>query len=311
MPFNGSGTFSLAQPAFVPGTTISSTAVNSDLSDIAANGLSKCLTIDGQNAPTGQISFINGTAAAPAITFTSDKTTGIYYPGAQQLGLAAGGVGGIIVNTANVGTGQNGNILTYANGAFPTPVGIISDFAGTVAPTGWFLCFGQAFAAASYPELAQVIGTTYGGSSSNPLVPDLRGRITPGVDNMGGVAANRIGTIVTDSGTIVGTTQGSTGGSATHVLTATESAILTYTTTTTTSVSASINGSSADITFIGLGGSQTNTYPAGTLGAINNFSQVSFTSPSTSSTASNAGGGALSLLQPSLMMNKIIFAGRP
>src|SRR5262249_11232211 len=48
-------------------------------------------------------------------------------------------------------------------------------------------------------------------------VPDLRGRVCAGLDNMGGNAAGRIGTVSTDSGTIIGSTLGSTGGSATHV----------------------------------------------------------------------------------------------
>jgi hypothetical protein len=56
MPFNGAGTFSLvAGNPVVTGTVISSTVQNNTMSDIANNGLSNCLTKDGQQTPTNNI----------------------------------------------------------------------------------------------------------------------------------------------------------------------------------------------------------------------------------------------------------------
>lgn len=58
MPFNGSGTFiSLSPPDFpaLPFTTILAGAFNSNLSDIFTNGLTKCLTRDGQSPPTANL----------------------------------------------------------------------------------------------------------------------------------------------------------------------------------------------------------------------------------------------------------------
>jgi len=49
---DGSGTYSLPQAAFVNGTTIDATAVNSDFSDIAS-ALTQSLSKDGQTTPTG------------------------------------------------------------------------------------------------------------------------------------------------------------------------------------------------------------------------------------------------------------------
>lgn len=49
---DGSGTYSLPEAPFVAGTTIASTAVNSDLSDIAA-ALTQSISKDGQTAYTG------------------------------------------------------------------------------------------------------------------------------------------------------------------------------------------------------------------------------------------------------------------
>lgn len=52
MARNGSGTYSLPQPAFTPGSTIASSAVNSDFSDIAA-ALTQSISKDGQTVYTG------------------------------------------------------------------------------------------------------------------------------------------------------------------------------------------------------------------------------------------------------------------
>lgn len=73
MAFNGSGTFSLiAGNPVVTGTVISSTWANNTLSDIASNGLSNCLTKDGQTTPTGNIPLggfkITGLAAGTSAT---------------------------------------------------------------------------------------------------------------------------------------------------------------------------------------------------------------------------------------------------
>ena len=55
MPFNGSGTFSIVN-TFVPNTTILSSAVNSNNTDIAT-GLSDCMTRDGQAGATADLSM--------------------------------------------------------------------------------------------------------------------------------------------------------------------------------------------------------------------------------------------------------------
>lgn len=69
MPYNGSGVFSLvAGNPVVTGTVISSTVQNNTMSDIANNGLTNCLTKDGQQTPTADIPMggfhITGLAAA-------------------------------------------------------------------------------------------------------------------------------------------------------------------------------------------------------------------------------------------------------
>jgi microcystin-dependent protein len=99
--------------------------------------------------------------------------------------------------------------------------GVVLPFAGSTAPAGWLLCFGQAISRTTYATLFAVIGTTYGtGDGSTTFnLPDLRGRIAPGQDNMGGTAAGRLTGV---TGSVVGTTLGATGGEETHNLSANE-----------------------------------------------------------------------------------------
>ena len=74
------------------------------------------------------------------------------------------------------------------------PPGAIIPFAGTTAPNGWLLCFGQEISRDTYSDLFSVISNTYGiGDGTTTFnLPDLRGRMVIGIDNMGGDSANRV-----------------------------------------------------------------------------------------------------------------------
>lgn len=95
------------------------------------------------------------------------------------------------------------------------PPGTILDYAGASLPNGYLLCYGQAVSRSTYAGLFSALGTTWGlGDGSTTFnLPDLRGRATFGLDNMGGTAAGRI------TNTFTGTTLGNTGGSETSTLT--------------------------------------------------------------------------------------------
>lgn len=98
------------------------------------------------------------------------------------------------------------------------PVGTVDDFAGATAPTGWLLCYGQAVSRTDYADLFAVIGTDYGSGDGSTTfnVPDLRGRVVAGQDDMGGSSANRLTGL---SGGVDGDTLGAAGGAETHTLT--------------------------------------------------------------------------------------------
>lgn len=56
------------------------------------------------------------------------------------------------------------------------PIGAISAFGGTTAPSGWLLCQGQAISRTDYAELFAVIGTAYGSGDGSTTfnLPDPR-----------------------------------------------------------------------------------------------------------------------------------------
>lgn len=70
------------------------------------------------------------------------------------------------------------------------PSGVISQFAGSIAPTGYLMCTGQSVLVANYPALFAVIGYTYGGSGSNFTIPNLQGRIPIGAGSITDINSN-------------------------------------------------------------------------------------------------------------------------
>jgi microcystin-dependent protein len=96
------------------------------------------------------------------------------------------------------------------------PTATVLPYAGSTAPTGYLVCAGQSVLIADYGDLYGVIGITYGGSGSSFNLPDLRGRVIAGQDDMGGTSANRL---TNQSGGLNGDTLGAAGGSETHTLT--------------------------------------------------------------------------------------------
>lgn len=117
------------------------------------------------------------------------------------------------LSTANTALANANNALLAI-----APTGVVLPFAGSTAPSGWLLCFGQAVSRATYSALFAAIGTTYGAGDGSTTfnLPDARGRVLAGKDDMGGSAANRL----TSGGSgINGATLGAAGGAETHTLT--------------------------------------------------------------------------------------------
>ena len=114
------------------------------------------------------------------------------------------------------------------------PLGTVVDFAGPNAPANWMFCYGQQLDRDTYSDLFSILGTTYGTTSAGTFgLPDLRGRIGAGADNMGGTAAGRIGDPAVNVG-LNGGILGSTGGLYYHLVTVNEMPTHSHTASTST-----------------------------------------------------------------------------
>lgn len=108
--------------------------------------------------------------------------------------------------------------LIAANLNPPVPAGTILPTGCTAAPTGYLLCYGQAVSRTTYSALYTAIGTTFGAGDGSTTfnLPDLRGRVVAGQDDMGGTSANRLTGL---SGGVDGDVFGASGGLESHTLT--------------------------------------------------------------------------------------------
>lgn len=79
---------------------------------------------------------------------------------------------------------NNGNLQLISGATLyaDAPVGSISAFGGSAAPSGWLLCQGQAVSRTTYAELFSVIGTAFGSGDGSTTfnIPDLRGEFLRG-----------------------------------------------------------------------------------------------------------------------------------
>ena len=153
------------------------------------------------------------------------------------------------------------------------PVGTVLDYAGTTLPTGYLWPAGQNVSRTTYAALFTALSTTYGvGDGSTTFgLPDLRGRVIAGKDDMNGSSANRL------TSPINGDTLGASGGTESHTLTTAEMPSHTH---TVAGFTVAGGGGAA----VGVQSGSTNTGSAGSGSAHNN-------------------------MQPTFILNKIIYAG--
>jgi microcystin-dependent protein len=147
-----------------------------------------------------------------ALTLTHNATS-LILPGGTSILTVDGDIGIFI----SEGSG-NWRCISYTSAGRDQPSGIVCPYAGTAAPSGWLLCYGQAVSRTTYAGLFATLSTTYGvGDGATTFnIPDLRGRVVAGQDDMGGSSANRL---TDQTGGLDGDTLGDTGGSETHTLT--------------------------------------------------------------------------------------------
>lgn len=295
MPRNGTGTYSLPQAPFVAGTTISSAAVNSDLSDIAT-ALTSSLPRDGQAGMTGALLAASGSSVTPSIAFNNDEASGFFLPSVGVIGVVIGGT--------EIGTfSSTGASFKVTSGV---PVGTVVDFMGPTAPALWYLCYGQAVSRTTYSVLFGIIGTTYGSGDGVTTfnLPDLRGTVIAGLDNMGGTGANRLtSTFFGADATILG----DRGGLQSGTIVAANLPPYTPTGSVSISVTTAIGQS---LILQGGGGSFSGFVVNGQGNQGNNLNIINSESSNfTGTPAPGQTSTALPIVQPTMVVNKIIFAG--
>lgn len=184
--------------------------------------------------------------------------------------------------------------LTTAAKQYLCPPGSVIAYGGTSAPTDWLLCDGSAISRETYADLFTAISTTYGvGDGSTTFnIPDIRGRVIAGQDDMGGSSANRL---TDQSGGLNGDTLGATGGAETHTLTEAQLAQHSHTGTTDS------NSVNIDRVFSkDLGSSGSHSPLVQTVGDADYAHTHTFTTD-------NAGSGsAHNNVQPTIILNYII-----
>ena len=174
------------------------------------------------------------------------------------------------------------------------PAGSIIPYGGSSAPTGFLLCDGSAVSRTTYAALFAALddGAIYGtgdGSSTFNL-PDLRGRVVAGKDDMGGSAASEL---TNTSGGVDGDQLGASGGSQTQAL-------------STANLPSHTHSFSDDITV----GTRVNPFQSGGNNSVNRggsgelFSQNTVTVSGT--TGSTGSGSAHNNVQPTIILNYII-----
>jgi len=189
---------------------------------------------------------------------------GLTYP-------TADGSAGDLLTTDGAGT------LSFTAANLSTFVsGMIMPFAGAAAPANWLTCHGQAVSRTTYAALFAALGVVYGAGDGSTTfnLPDLRGRVIAGKDDMGATSANRL---TNQTGGLGGDGLSTTRSTETHTLTTAELPAHTH------SVPSGANAGS-NYALGGSGSSQT----------------------ATQTTGSTGNGDAHNNVQPTLILNYII-----
>lgn len=178
-------------------------------------------------------------------------------------------------------------------------VGASMDFWGDTPDAGWLLMYGQAISQATYPALYTKFGTKYntGGEAGGTFrIPDCRGRVTAGQDDMGGSSANRLTNPGSTIGGVDGDVLGATGGEEAHVQTVAQIGTHTHIQDPHQHNYTRVNNSG--------------TFTSGS----NQAYRDTDTTNTTNTTATNQNTGssaAFNVVQPTIICNKILWTGVP
>lgn len=269
---------------------------------IATGGTSTAFTVSSNQGFT-TLAYLDGQMVAftPHTTSGGTATLNVDALGAKPLRQAPNvelPSGALIQGTPYVATYYNSSsefiLHGFAGTSYGIPLGAFMPYSGATAPNSAFvLPYGQAISRSTYATLFTLVSTTFGvGDGTTTFnLPDLRGRVVAGKDDMGGASANRLTGL---SGGLNGDTLGATGGEEAHTLITAELPVITPTGTVTGNLT---NQIASFVTDGGTGGSgiRPSVLSTVTLGSIATFNGASFGS-----------GGAHNIVQPTIILPYIM-----
>jgi microcystin-dependent protein len=174
------------------------------------------MRLSGALRTDGVVRALGGLFAGTFTTTQRDAIPAGQTPQQRPFGL-------VIFNTTtnrleiNVGTDAAPNWQPVGPTATEVPIGSVMDWSWAAAsiPSWALLPFGQSLLKASYPALdaiANAAAYVYGTDATHFSLPDYRGRIGVGKDDMGGTSANRITVAISGvSGATLGAVFGAEG----------------------------------------------------------------------------------------------------
>jgi microcystin-dependent protein len=259
--------------------------------------------VQASNLDGYTVQFTPGTTNTGAVTLSVDSQTARplrFYTGVE---LPAGTLisGSLYQATYRVASTE-WLLHSFDASVYSIPLGGCVDFIGTTAPNGSFvLPYGQAISRTTYSALFALISTTYGvGDGSTTFnVPDLRGRVVAGKDDMGGSSANRL--TDADDG-LNGDTLGDTGGGETQTLVTGN--LPAYTPSGTVATTVTMNSNAAVAIIASAAGA--NPF-GGSAGSANSTAAITATASSTLTGAAQGGTStAFGIVQPTIILNKLL-----
>lgn len=249
-------------------------------------------------------------AFTPHTTNDATVTLNVDSLGAKPLRSSPGVellAGTIIQGTPYIAIYNNADGVFYLKGFFGNPYNIplgggMPFFLATAPNSSFVFPYGQAVSRITYATLFAGMSTTFGSGDGSTTfnLPDLRGRIPAGKDDMGGSTASRL----TNSGSgIVGTKLGATGGGETQTLTLAQlpTGITSANASQTINVTSSVGGILSGGSFQQFTGGTVNSVQNGSIGTVTSTGNNSI-----SVTSNNTGGNAHPIVQPTIVCNYII-----
>jgi microcystin-dependent protein len=273
---------------------------------IATGGTSTAYTVTSYQV-FDTLAHMNGAMIAftPHVTNGATVTLNVDGLGAKPLRTSTGvelQAGMLIAGTPYTALYNNSDAVWYLHNFYGNPYniplgGALPYFGSTAPNSSFVLPYGQAISRTTYSTLFTLFSTTYGSGDGSTTfnVPDLRGRMLAGKDDMGGSAASRI---TTAGGGLDGATLGAVGGAQSVTLAANQIPSLTSTGNNTITVNSTRGDVMVTPAAVGSGSSST--------GAVGQATITSTGSNAISVTYTNASQAVTKTVPPAMVCNLIL-----